>query len=78
MTKLGKNRGTGQSKGLGKGVGHGKNKGGGFGTGGYCICAKCGTKISHQQGVKCSEVKCPDCGHSMIREELLDEKLSKY
>jgi len=77
MTKAEKRMGTGQGKGLGKGVGRGKNKGGGLGTGGYCICAKCGTKVTHQQGVKCTSLKCPDCGHTMVREELLDEKLSK-
>ncbi|UBM63557.1 hypothetical protein LA303_06215 [Candidatus Sulfidibacterium hydrothermale] len=58
-------------KGLGHGGGHGRNHGGGFGVGGYCVCAKCGTKIPHQQGVKCTTVKCPNCGHTMIREELL-------
>ncbi len=58
-------------KGLGYGGGHGRNKGGGFGIGGYCVCAKCGTKISHKQGEKCTKLKCPKCGHTMIREELL-------
>ncbi len=61
-------------KGLGKGSGHGKNKGGSFGTGGYCVCAKCDAKIGHQQGVKCTTLKCPECGHTMIREELLNKK----
>lgn len=51
--------------------GKGKNNGGSFGTGGYCICNKCKTKIPHQQGVKCTTIKCPSCGHTMIREELL-------
>jgi len=58
-------------KGLGYGGGHGRNHGGGFGVGGYCVCAKCGTKVSHKQGVKCTTLKCPNCGHTMIREELL-------
>jgi len=58
-------------KGLGLGGGRGKNKGGAMGVGGYCICAKCGTKILHKQDVKCTTIKCPDCGTTMIREELL-------
>lgn len=65
--------GRNQGKGLGLGGGRGKNKGGGFGTGGFCVCAKCGEKIPHQQGVKCTTVKCPNCGHTMVREELLNQ-----
>ena len=49
----------------------GRNKGGAFGPGGYCICAKCGEKVPHKQGIKCTAVKCPKCGHTMVREELL-------
>ncbi|MCF8299103.1 MAG: hypothetical protein K9J13_16260 [Saprospiraceae bacterium] len=49
----------------------GKNKGGAFGPGGFCVCAKCGEKIPHQQGVKCTTIKCSKCGTTMIREELL-------
>jgi hypothetical protein len=30
--------------------------------------------VPHQQGVKCTSIKCPACGHTMVREELLDEK----
>ncbi len=52
----------------------GKNKGGAFGPGGFCICAKCGEKVPHQQGVKCTTQKCPKCGHTMVREELLNKK----
>ena len=58
-------------RGLGRGGGKGRNDGGGFGTGGYCVCAKCGKKVPHQQGVKCTTIKCPACGKTMIREELL-------
>ena len=61
-------------KGLGRGGGRGRNKGGSFGPGGYCVCAKCGEKIPHQQGVKCTTLKCPKCGTTMIREELLARK----
>ncbi len=77
MTKSEKKGSAGQGSGIRSGGGRGKNKGGAFGKGGYCICAKCGTKVSHQQGVKCTTLKCPDCGHVMIREELLNEKLPK-
>ena len=70
----GKGRGLGAGKGLGRGEGHGRNNGGGFGNGGYCVCAKCGARVSHQQGIKCTTLKCTECGHTMIREELLESK----
>jgi len=54
--------------------GGGRNKGGAFGPGGYCICAKCGYKIPHQKGHKCTELRCPECGKPLIREELLNQK----
>lgn len=77
MTNFGKDSGTSQGQGLGKGGGRGKNNGGAYSTGGYCECAKCGAKVKHQQGVKCTNLKCPDCGHTMIRDELLRDKRSK-
>jgi len=64
----------GYGRGVNRGGNRGRNKGGAFGVGGYCICAKCGTKVEHQQGVKCTTVKCPECGHVMVREELLNSK----
>jgi len=51
--------------------GRGRNKGGALGPGGLCMCAKCGEKVPHQRGVKCTTLKCPKCGHTMAREELL-------
>jgi hypothetical protein len=54
--------------------GKGMNRGGAYGPGGYCICAKCGEKIPRQKGVKCTNMRCPNCGKPMIREELLEEK----
>ena len=73
MNDNGKGLGNGSGKGLGKGGGQGRNKGGAFGPGGFCICAKCGHKIPHQQGTKCTEIKCAKCGTTMIREELLNK-----
>jgi len=65
---------TGTGKGPGPGKGQGRNKGGSYGTGGFCICTKCGEKIRHRRGVKCTTLKCPKCGHTMIREEMVQGK----
>jgi len=51
--------------------GKGKNKGGSFGPGGFCVCSKCGHKVLHVKGEKCTSLKCPECGHTLVREELL-------
>jgi ribosomal protein S26 len=61
-------------RGMGFGGHQGRNKGGAYGPGGYCICVKCGYKMPHDQGVKCTEIKCPECGHTMVREELVNNK----
>lgn len=68
--------GSGQGGGYGSklGSGRGRNKGGSYGTGGFCICTKCGEKVPHQQGIKCTTLKCPECGHTMIREEMIQDK----
>jgi len=47
--------------------------GGGFGGGGAGGGMSCGEKVAHKQGVKCTTIKCPSCGHTMIREELLNK-----
>lgn len=58
-------------QGVGKGGGRGRNKGGAFGPGSFCVCTKCGKKVPHKRGEKCTTIKCPQCGHTMIRQELL-------
>lgn len=63
-------RGPGSGRSSGRGGG-GRNRGGSFGPGGQCVCAKCGESIPHQRGTKCTTIKCPECGHTMVREELL-------
>ncbi len=79
MKKSGKGKGPGQGSGQGwgpgssPGNGQGRNKGGSYGTGGFCICTKCGEKIQHKRGVKCTTLKCPNCGHTMIREEMVKD-----
>ena len=73
---MGKGKGSGSGGGQGgsQGGGQGRNRGGAFGPGGYCVCAKCGEKVPHERGVKCTNLKCPKCGHTMIREELIKSK----
>jgi uncharacterized protein len=34
---------------------------------GFCECPNCGTKVPHQAGQPCSDVKCQQCGSAMIR-----------
>ena len=50
-----------------------------MGSGGSCICPKCGEKASHQSGTPCQQTTCPKCGAKMLREgsehhELLKRK----
>ena len=65
----GQGAGTGRGMGRGQGGG-GRGQGGGFaaGPGGYCVCAKCGERATHQVGTPCYEQKCPKCGAAMTRE----------
>lgn len=73
-----------QGQGFGRGNrkehvgGRGQEQGGGRGRGysetSYCECAKCGAKIPHQRGVKCTDSKCPECGNTMVNEALLHKK----
>jgi cation diffusion facilitator family transporter len=36
-------------------------KAAGRGPDGYCLCSKCGYKITHQRGIPCSTLQCPSC-----------------
>jgi hypothetical protein len=70
--------GPGTGRGAGRafsgGGGRGRNSGGAYGPGGDCICVACKTRIPHQPGVSCTSLKCPNCGRSMIREELYNDR----
>jgi hypothetical protein len=39
-----------------------------MGAGGNCICPKCDTRTTHQDGVPCQQEHCPACGAKMLRE----------
>jgi len=49
----------------------------GVGPGGYCVCPKCGKKIEHEFGTPCTEVKCPKCDISMVRQKKDIDKAKK-
>jgi predicted amidophosphoribosyltransferase len=44
---------------------HDKHK---MGSGGRCVCPKCGQAIAHRSGIPCREERCPACGAKMLRE----------
>ncbi|MFA5646282.1 MAG: hypothetical protein WDA18_08015 [Candidatus Ratteibacteria bacterium] len=56
--------GRGQGRGLGR-------MGGRFaaGTGGFCVCPKCGKKVPHERAMPCASRKCDACGSMMLREQ---------
>jgi len=66
-------QGLGQSQRQGQGRQDG-GRGRGYTSSSFCECAKCGAKIPHLRGVKCTDSKCPECGNTMVNEALLDKK----
>jgi len=60
--------GTGTGRGMGRGQGRGRMGGFDMGPGGNCVCLSCGKTAPHQQGVPCTQLKCPACGAPMTRE----------
>jgi len=41
---------------------------GGLGSGGSCVCLRCGARQPHLQGMPCLEQRCPECGAALMRE----------
>ena len=41
----------------------------GSGSDGFCVCPQCGYKVSHQRGVPCSTIICPECHTPLIRSD---------
>lgn len=39
-----------------------------LGPGGDCVCPRCGAKVPHRRGVRCSDERCPTCGIGLLRE----------
>lgn len=74
--KPGRGRGGGRGTGGGRGRGGGRGAGGGgrnpggqgLGSGGFCVCARCGYRTAHTPGVPCMDQRCPDCGAALVRE----------
>ena len=54
-----------------------RNKGEGLGSGGYCMCPKCGGRIPHRSGFPCQNERCPACGAKMLREGSTHHRLWK-
>ncbi|ATX79175.1 hypothetical protein Ga0123461_0751 [Mariprofundus aestuarium] len=40
-----------------------------MGSGGYCVCPKCGEKTPHHKGVPCQKELCHSCGTKLLRED---------
>lgn len=56
----------GRCRGAGGGPG-GPGGGQGAGMTDDCVCPACGAKAPHERGIPCLQVKCPQCGKSMVR-----------
>jgi len=52
-----------------------QGSGRGMGSGGNCICPKCGYKAPHKSGVPCQEERCPKCNAKLMREGSYHHKL---
>lgn len=62
------NSGKGSGQGMGRGGGRGRMGGSrAAGTGGVCVCPRCGEKMPHQTGQPCNQITCPKCGTTMTR-----------
>lgn len=48
-----------------------------MGPGGTCVCPECGNKTAHDFGVPCRELRCPDCGATMLREGSDDVEVTR-
>ena len=48
------------------GRGLGRMGGRGAGTGGSCVCPKCGATSSHARGSPCVSISCSKCGTKMV------------
>ncbi|HOW57689.1 MAG TPA: hypothetical protein PKZ12_06785 [Smithellaceae bacterium] len=60
---------TNRGSGAGAGQGRGRMQGGkAMGAGGNCLCPGCGHRQPHKRGVPCTQVQCPKCKKTMIRE----------
>lgn len=59
---------TGRGMGAGQGQGRGRMGGTAQGTGGSCVCPKCGTTLPHGRGKPCTQTPCPSCGAMMTRQ----------
>jgi ribosomal protein L15 len=63
--RSGRGNGGGQGMGGGRGRKGGPIAGGAVGT---CRCPNCGHTQPHERGVPCTQVPCPKCETSMVRE----------
>lgn len=62
---------SGRGNGGGQGVGGGRGRKGGpiaSGAVGTCRCPNCGHIQPHERGIPCTQVQCPKCKTSMVRE----------
>jgi len=53
-----------------------------MGSGGFCVCPKCGEETPHRSGVRCQDETCPKCGAKLLRKgsyhyQLFAEKKAK-